>query len=349
MAIAVKPSTVLQNPYYQVQVKRTENPLHIVLKLRKVLHGVTPENTVVFSDLVNTLMAQSVQGGFPIQQQEMIRKILDRNCQLIVVTGDSIQTVEKTFLMPLAYQGRTPFYVVTGAGHQVWQIQNGQVTELFRGPVFSVEDRKKMLDEVTKALSEFAGTPIDFTKEEAKLLSEEGDRFNLNSKLSNHEHLFLEVRPNTVALVCPPSCFKTFSETSKQKLQLLYDQLQSNSVIKEILQRNKMFFVRMDRTINIISAVKSMGVQRFLDLKKGQTSPLENRHVVVLGDSQNDKELFGFPYHHYTNGKIVKVFVGENDSLFKEIAQNTPKGDAFYLKGAFINGSQHVFSVMTSS
>lgn len=311
-------------------------------KLSSLFQYIQAKDTIVFSDLSGTLLYHSINcpNGFTQEQKCLIRDLLDKKIIFVLVTGDSMELTQKEFLKPLDYQGETPIYLMTGSGHQISVYEKGQVRELFKGEGIPFEQRKTILFQVLSIASKFFNTPLSLTEtEQQQLLSPEGGLICLSSKIPNfNTKIILEVRPNKITFSFPIP----MNDVARAMAPTLLNRIQFNYVIQAISCDHHIYLSRMYNCLDIITHLKSHGIDQFLNLDIAKSFDMAHKHIVIMGDSHNDKSMLMYPFH--PDQHVIRIFVGNDDALFSEISKVGEP--CLYLKGDYIGGSQKVFQLL---
>ena len=80
---------------------------------------------------------------------------------------------------------------------------------------------------------------------------------------------------------------------------------------------------------------------------ESKTLGIDQKHIITMGDSENDKGLLCFPYQ--TNQSISRIFVGNKDSLFQSFQKNSIEKEFLYLKNMLTKGSELIFRSLKSA
>ncbi len=318
-------------------------PLTFLLSELKKIH---PKDTVIFSDMDSTILFQT-KNGFPEEQKSAITNFLDRGGTLILVTGDSQQIAEKVFFQPLNYQGQATIYLISGSGFQLTKYQGNKVTELFKTKEIKYNVREKLLTRLETLLKEYFKSPVNLMISKDQFLSQEGFIDELNQKkygiLFNTQPITasfrFEVRPNKITLALDGRDEKSLQEYSLFRNQLI-NLILNDKIINDLVTKNKLHLFASDHYLDIIHSRKEEGLATFYNLKEAKNLKLEEKHLITLGDSANDKGLLCFSYP--TNKPIWRIFVGNKDNLFEEFKKNNKDFNFFYLKNLFIKGTEFV-------
>ena len=93
---------------------------------------VDPDNTIIFSDMIGTLIEQGGGSSLSTQHSTALTHYLIGNGKLVVATSAPIDLVEKIFLTPLNYNGDTPLYIISAFNSAVYRQKFGQMELYYR-------------------------------------------------------------------------------------------------------------------------------------------------------------------------------------------------------------------------
>jgi hydroxymethylpyrimidine pyrophosphatase-like HAD family hydrolase/2'-5' RNA ligase len=312
--------------------------------------NIPPKDSAIFSDMDSTLLFQT-EDGFMESQKLAIAHYLDQGGILIVVTGDSKPVSENTFIKRLNYSGTAPIYVISGSGFQITKYQANQSIELFRGKKIAYKTREKILIRLEALFKTYFNSAINLVQEKNIFLSD--DRFIdeiTHSKygvLLNNKPLSapfrLEIRPNKITLAFDGRDKQSLQEYALYRQQLI-DLVSSDSIIKNLLQSDNLHLIAGDTYLDIICSRKEDGIKDFLALTEAKSLKLDQKHIITMGDSANDKGLLCFPYQ--TNKSIQRIFVGNKNQLFQNFQENGDKNEYYYLKNMFTKGSERILKTL---
>jgi len=314
------------------------------------LKTILPNQSIIFSDMDSTLVFQT-KDGFEETQKQAIRRYLDQGGTLVIVTGDSRPISEKEFINKLKYQGASPIYVINGSGFQITKYQDNQAFELFKGKEVSLNLRKKIVERLEVLFRLFFQSDVHLLSPKSPYLSKEGYITQITQPefgiLLNNQPLSaafrLEVRSNKITLAFDGRDQESLKEYSLFRSQLI-ELIIHDPVIKQLTQSDNLHLVAGDHYIDMIRDKKEDGVGRFLSLTESKDLNIDQKHIITMGDSANDKGMLCFPYQ--TNQSIQRIFVGNKDSLFQSFQETINKKEWHYLKNMFIKGSEAILKTI---
>lgn len=317
------------------------------------LATIHPKETIIFSDMDSTLIFQT-DDGFEASQKAAIANYLDQGGTLVVVTGDSKPVSEDTFIKRLNYTGSAPIYFITGSGFQVTKYQTNQEIALFTGKEISVELRKKILERLESLFKDYFKSKVNLSHKIHRFLSNNGFITKINEPeygiLLHNKPLLarfrLEVRPNKITLAFDGRDAASLQEYALYRQPLL-DLISTDPIITKLVQSDNLHMVSGGHYLDIIRNRKEDGIATFLAHPESKTLGIDQKHIIAMGDSENDKGLLCFPYQ--TNQSISRIFVGNKDSLFQAFQKNSIEKEFLYLKNMLTKGSELIFRSLKST
>lgn len=309
--------------------------------LKSRLNQLRASETVIFSDMTSTLLYQG-PGGFPRETRGQIRRFLDAGGTLVLVTGDTWKIINAEFFERLDYRGSQRVYVISGAGHLIYEWKEGLSCALLHGPSLKDATKRKALALIESLISEFLHLGFRFDAQQLSiLLAQEGGRVDIGPALGGcHSSVLVEGSPCKVTVFLPeaPLAEGIFSK--------FLDALVADSSLVECARQEGLHLVRGGNFVDFIATRKEDGLKAFFSLPAAGIFEMSDLHVIAIGDSANDKGILNFPYPSLN--PALRIFVGNSEEFVsKEIIQ-AESPDFFFLKDSYIRGAQFVFSAITN-
>jgi hypothetical protein len=308
----------------------------------ELLRGFDPARLLVVSDMSGTLLTQT-PGGFPADERRDLRALLDRGMLLLVVTGDSLATVRRHFVEPLAYSGPQPFFAATGSAYRLDQFSASGSEQLFQGEAVPRAVRSRVLDEIEGALRPLAAGDFKLAEREREvLLSGDGGRIDLAPHLPRlHGTLFLEVIPNKVTVYFP--LVHVAAGAAAEFLRAVA----SNPAVRALAEGHNVHLIPGANFVDFIAAPKEAGVAMFLASSAARKYQAADRSVVVLADGLNDKGLLRFEFG--ANALVARVFLGQDEGFARSVQK--PGGDPnfIFLRNEYTAGAAFILRTLLKS
>jgi hydroxymethylpyrimidine pyrophosphatase-like HAD family hydrolase len=312
-------------------------------RLRQLLRGLHPSQTLVVADMTNTLLEQSLDGaGYPEAARRLHREYLVQGGVLVVVTGDSLAVVRQQFLTPLDFQSGELF-IISGAGHRIDKVgrTNGQVRLrcLHRGEQISAKAREDLLRRVVAELEGETGRADSawLAANAPRLLRGDGVRIDVGGFYpALKETCYIEVVPNKV------TCFFSDRPRAKGLAARILDRLAANQSLRRAARSQRAQVVRGPNFVDIIAGDKGTALGSFARLPKIRRLGLADRTLILMGDSVNDHSMFG--YAGLRCRSKIMIYLGGDD--LPKVGESARRGFV-HLREANVAGSQFVFGLLS--
>lgn len=314
------------------------------------LKKLTPAETIGISDMFLTLVEPD---HFPLDMENEIISFLKNGGELVVVTGDAIDTVQKCLLNNFRYKGskRLTFHIEALFGFECWKCSIGGnkpigLEKIYSKKPIEIEDRKIIFEQILKLIEKTYGKRPELSNQDLKaLFSKEGaqiyfqDSVNELSKLG--EKAFLEVRESKVTIVI-------YGGTEDPRKKSLLNAIYNDPIIRKVINEKQLHIVEPDnRYTEITSITKKEGIEGFKTSKLGKAAGFTQKHRIYTGDSKNDKELFASDNNE--DGKALKIFVGKHADFFKTNLNPNEDASFIHLYGEHTKGTARIYQAINKT
>jgi hydroxymethylpyrimidine pyrophosphatase-like HAD family hydrolase len=302
--------------------------------INQLFSGITPKNTTIFTDMTGTLIEQT-DNGFPETHRENLRRFLDQDGQLVIITGDSLFSLETHFIPKLNYQGTSPIYFAILGGQEVYRYQHGRFSSIAvqKNEPYPPKFQQQITDVFAEKLSEAFGVQASVIQ---KNLQPCGNKTIIQDILGTDDKCFIEIFPTKITIAFPGGQDIAANEQAKKvkTLDLIESALRDDLSVKA--QGAKI--MRGDKYVDVILSTKDDGI-KLLYASLPELAPRKN--LILMGDSENDLGIFTYPYPGKPN--VKGFFFGRAEAVFEKIQQASSAAvELHFWQGLYTKGSQLV-------